>query len=211
MTQQIPVMNHLTRMFSFLPFVWKIAPPLIFVLPLCFMPWDSTTLFWWGGCGIAAVFSLVSLIAALRRSGKLSRHAVTKPLQRDVLLGALRPALTIGLFLLAVVSLNVIENRSARQSEAALAEILNECKLAQCPDVPQGWMHSDAMAWKQVGYWKLTYQIRRASAGGGVQGGHEDKEFLLTVAKRTEDEECYRGNSSGLASHTHSVQCSSEY
>lgn len=204
-------MNHLTRMFSFLPFVWKIAPPLIFVLPLCFMPWDSTTLVWWVGCGTAAVISLGSLIAALRRSGKLSRHAVTQPSQRDVLLGALRPALTLGLFLLAVVSLNVVENRSAQQSEAALAEILNECKQAQCPDVPQGWPHDGTKAWQQVGYWKLTYQIRRASVGGGVQGGHEDKEFLLTVAKRTEDEECYRGSKSGLASHTHSVQCSSEY
>lgn len=199
---QLPVANPVARIRTVLSFVWKIAPPLIFVLPLCVMPWDSTTLVWWVGCGTAAVISLGSLVVALR---KLSRHDAGKPSQRDRLLATLRPALTIGLFLLAVVVLNVVENRAARQSDAMLAAIIDQCKQTGCPDAPQEWSHDDTKAWQQVGYWKLTYRAR--SAGGGREG----KEFLLTVTKRTEDEECYVVGRNGLISHTHSVQCSSGY
>lgn len=198
---QTPLTHRIARIRTFLLFVWKVAPPLLFVLPLCFMPWDSTTLVWWIGCGTAAVISLGSLVVELR---KLSRHEAGKPSQRDMLLATLRPALTIGLFLLAIVTLSVVENRSVRQSDAMLAEILDDCKI-RCPDVPQGWSHDDTKAWQQAGYWKLTYRARSAT------GEQEGKQFLLTVAKRTEDEECYVVGRNGLISHTHSVQCSSEY
>jgi hypothetical protein len=137
---------------------WQVLPPLLLLL-LVFVPVDVITVIAWLGGAFAAVFSLLRLAKLLLAQLRSKRPDWS---------GALRPALTVVLFVVAAAIAREKIGEETAAADAFARAVAREVQAActrdsRCPAAPAGWIADEGTrrARKVVGRIPLRYDVDR--------------------------------------------------
>ena len=167
-------------------------PPLL-LLPLFVMPLDSPSLILWIISGIAAIYSLLSLLSSLFRLIRKNKTADLPPFWNVYL----RSSLTLGLFVAAIGALAVKSSLAERYTTGLVSALQSSCRAqGRCPTEPEGWQRDGRSARSIYGYWHFIY----------ITNDTRD-EFALRIIKATENEICVYGGAKVALREVSSVQC----
>lgn len=165
----------------------QFLPPLL-LLPLFAAPLDATTIIYWMTCAVASFISAFNLLA---RIGKPDAGGWNT---------ALRPLLTIALYVAAVATAFAVDAAAGRHADALAQALQRTCQeRGRCPDAPEGWRVEGKYARATYGHWKFTYVTNAPK-----------NEFGLWIYMRNEDEKCIHGGSTVPLSEKLSVYCKSD-